>query len=260
MTSIPSNLFAPPDKSEKKKKIKKVIEKKVLPEIPPASNSKEGEIPIVLLSIDPAHSCGWSVFEIYKESKVIHLVQCDFLEIETKEDGYIGDACISLQNQIRELINKYNVQEVCAEDYFMSSKKCQGANMNVYFRGAIYIACRELGLHYDIIPVWGWKSFIAGQTTPGKEMKKYYGKELANKIYIQEALWTRYNLRFPNYSISKNTNKPISLRYDMIDSVGIGLFHIHRRHNCTSLINMVVWPHGLHVDLKTKKKSFQYED
>ena len=220
--------------------------------------------PIILLSLDPANSCGWSIFHIYKggslETPETHLIKCDFLEVETKEDGYIGDSCISLQNQIRDLIKQYNVQQVCVEDYFMSSRKCQGANMNVYFRGSIYILCRELGIHYDIIPIWGWKSFVAGQTTPGKQMKKYYGKELANKVFIQEALWSRYKLRFPNYSISKKTNKPVTLRYDMIDSVGIGLYHVHKRHNCFMLVNKLVWPLGLNIKMNTKRKSFQYED
>ena len=76
------------------------------------------------------------MFEIYKESKVIHLVQCDFLEIETKEDGYIGDACISLQTQIRELINKYNVQEVDEFDLNAvpsDSKKYNGRLNNYYY-------------------------------------------------------------------------------------------------------------------------------
>ena len=223
----------------------------------------DDEKPVILLSLDPATSTGWSIFEIYRDSKIVQLVHCDFLEIDSKNDSYIGDICIMLQNKIRELINKYNVQEVCVEDYFMSSRKCQGANTNVYLRGSIYILCREIGLHYDIIPVWGWKSFVAGQTTPGKEMKKYYGKELSNKIFIQEALWLRYGIRFPNYSISKNTGKPISLRYDMIDSVGIGLFHIHKRWGppgSNTFINKLSWPLGFYVDLKTKKKSFQYED
>tara|TARA_Y100000389_G_scaffold198012_1_gene233704 strand:- start:7348 stop:8196 length:849 start_codon:yes stop_codon:yes gene_type:complete len=226
------------------------------------------EKPIILLSLDPAQSCGWSIFKIYNRSEskentdsVSVLIKCDFLEVDMKSD-YVGDSCISLQEQVKKIIEEWNVDEICVEDYFMSSKKCQGANLNVYLRGSIYILCRELNLHYDIIPIWGWKSFVAGQTTPGKEMKKYYGKELANKIFIQEALWLRYNLRFPNYCISKNTGKPISLRYDMIDSVGIGLFHIHRRHNCSKLINELdkTWKHGMYMDMKTKKKSFQYDD
>lgn len=252
-------VFAPAEKQKRKTKQKK--EKIIPPQPDLVGNDKdqEHEPHITLLSLDPAHSCGWSIFKIYKESNNIHLIKCDFLEIDTKSD-YIGDACISLKTQVKEIIENFNVDEVCVEDYFMSSRKCQGANMNVYFRGAIYILCRELNIHYDIIPVWGWKSFVSGQITPNKEMKKYYGKELANKIFIQEALWIRYKLRFPNYSISKNTGKPISIRYDMIDSVGIGLFHIHKRYNCQKLVNKLEFPLGLSIELKTKKKSFQYDD
>jgi hypothetical protein len=70
-----------------------------------------------------------------------------------------------------------------------------------------------------------WKKHVAGYVTCTKQMKQLWGKEKAKKVYIQDALWKRRRIRFPNHSLSTLTNKPISLRYDEVDAVGQAIYY-----------------------------------
>ena len=207
---------------------------------------------MILLGIDPAISCGWCVSEI--ENDTLTLIDCGFIEVSKCE--YSGDTCLDLQKQIRELFEKFNVDEMVIEDYIFKSKTCQGSHINVYLRCACHMLCRELEKPYYIIPISNWKSIIAGRSTPSKEMKTYWGKELANKVFIQEALWVRYNIRFPNHSLSKKTKKPIKIKYDMIDAVGISIAYGYSKYMTTTICNIIEFPND--VDMKTVRV-YNYE-
>ena len=80
--------------------------------------------------------------------------------------------------------------------------------------------CRELKLDYYTFSPSIWKKFIAGKSKPEKDQVKTWGVLNAKKIYIQDALWKKYKIRFPNHCISQKTGKPITFRYDISDAIG----------------------------------------
>lgn len=206
----------------------------------------------VVLGIDPAISCGWCVAHVDTETNSVRILDCGHVEIPKSE--FTGDMCLNIQEQIKQLFEEYQVDEMVIEDYIFSGRKCQGAHLNLYIRGALHMLCRSMGKKYTISSVSSWKSIIAGRSMPTGEMKKFYGKELANKIFIQEALWVRYNIRFPNHSISQKTKKPVALKYDMVDAVAITIAYVYSQYN----IKDVVFEKEFPVDLGKMKKPKQY--
>lgn len=210
---------------------------------------------MIILGVDPAISCGWCIASYSSPSSCAEIIDCGHVELAKSE--YTGDMCIELQFKIKELFEKYTVDEMVIEDYIFSGKKCQGAHLNLYIRGALHMLCREFNKPYTISSVSNWKSIIAGRSMPTFEMKKFYGKELANKIFIQEALWVRYNIRFPNHSISQKTNKPITLKFDMVDAVGITIAHIYSKYNVKNVEFKKVFPDD--IPKMNKPKQYKYD-
>lgn len=182
---------------------------------------------VYILSLDPGTSMGWSSFKVDISENVCHILDYGILDLsdECKTNEYTADVCITMQNKVNSLINKYNITHVCFEDYFFSKKACNGAYLNVWLRCSIGIACRTSNIHYSIINISDWKKYIAGYTQPSKLMIKQYTKRLALKYMIQEALWVRWKIKFPNFSISEKTHKPVSFKHDQVDAVAIGLFY-----------------------------------
>ena len=210
-----------------------------------------------IISFDPALSCGWCISRLDTNSGSMTLIENGYIVTEKSE--YIGDMCLEFQKSASDIINKYeDVEEIVLEDYMFSKSKCQGAQVNVFLRGALMMLCRQLKKPYWVMSVSNWKSIIAGRGMPTRECAKYYGKALANKIFIQEALWLRYNIRFPNHSISHKTGKPISLKYDIVDATGINIAHVYSNHNIKNVHNDInIQPD---VDIKSNKKTYSYTE
>lgn len=206
-----------------------------------------------VLSLDPANSCGWCILRIVENKG--YLIDCGFIDIPKMD--YSGDQSLFLQSEVRKLITQYFIQYVAIEDYMFSRSKCSGSHINVYYRGALHMLAREYKIPYTILSVSNWKSIVVGRSMPTKEMKKFYGKERANKIMVQEALWVRYNIRFPNHSISPKTKKPIALRYDMIDATAIGIAFLYSEFNIKNIENQIVFPAD--VTRKSNVKEYVYE-
>jgi len=174
-----------------------------------------------VLTLDPAASTGFSVAKI--QDGVFNIIDYGFIDVDKSTD-FIGDACISLMDQIKEIIEKHGVDYVTVEDFFFSSRTPQGSDVNSAYRTAIHILCRKRGLEYTILNISAWKKLVAGRSTPTKEQKKMWGKEAAKKLMIQDALWKNYGFKFPNHSLSKKTGKPIKFRYDIVDAVGLAVY------------------------------------
>jgi len=207
----------------------------------------------IILGIDPATSCGWCIGVL--ENSCLEIIDCGFIEINKSE--YTGDMCLNMQSNVKQLFDKYNVDEMVIEDYVFSGRKCQGAHLNLYIRGCLHMLCRSYKKPYTIASISNWKSIIAGKSMPSLEMKKFYGKELANKIFIQEALWIRYNIRFPNHCISQKTNKPIQLKYDMVDAVGITIAHVYSKYNVKNIQFKKTFPED--IPKMNKPKQYNYD-
>jgi len=179
--------------------------------------------PDIVLVLDPANSTGYCLVSISTPAEVAIIYEYGFLDVDTTSD-YSGDWCLNLQAQLRAIINRHSVQHIAMEDFFFSKRFANGSKVNVELRTAIAMLAREMGLLYTILGISEWKKFISGRSTPTKEQKKKWGHARAKKLAIQEALWLRYNIRFPNHSRSKKTNKPIAFRLDIVDVVAQAIY------------------------------------
>jgi hypothetical protein len=120
----------------------------------------------------------------------------------------------------------------------------------------IHLKCRQLGLDYDILNISLWKNFVNGRTRPAKDQVAKWGKEPAKKLMTQESLYKRWNIEFPNHSISNLTNKPIKFRYDIVDAVAMAIFHASIYLNARIITYSV---YATNIDWKkTPKGTYEY--
>ena len=176
-----------------------------------------------ILVLDPANSTGYCVFELDEANSTAEIKQWGFIDVD--QHNYAGDQYIDLLSKVENLIKTNNIDRVAIEDYFFSQRSAQGSTLNCAYRAVIHLKCRQLKLHYDVLNISLWKSFINGRTTPTKDQKLKWGKEPAKKLMTQESIFKRWGIRFPNHSISNLTNKPIKFRYDIVDAVAMAVFH-----------------------------------
>lgn len=207
-----------------------------------------------ILVLDPAASTGYAVVKVDGQDATIF--EYGYIDIDTTS-LYEGDWCISLMFHIDLLIQKHNIEEVAIEDYFFSARFASGTNVNMAYRTAIHIRCRQLGLKYDILNVSQWKKHVAGRSTPSKEQKRKWGKEAAKKLYMQQALYDIYGIKFPNHSLSQKTGKPVLFRYDIVDAVGQAIFHCESKYRVKNIHVPVAIPSDV-VFKKQSKKMFVY--
>ncbi len=209
-----------------------------------------------ILCLDPGSSCGYCVATVDTAQKTATIIDYGVIEPDTSS-LYQGDHCISLQLKIQAIINKYSIKEIGLENYFASSRFCQGTDVNYYFRAAIMMQARNLGLPYEVLNISNWKMFVALRSTPPKDMKQKYGKELSKKILIVDALWKRFGIRLPNHSLSPTTGKPIAFRYDCSDAIGQCLYFCALRYDINSFQSTVSLPKDV-VFKKKSKKVYEY--
>lgn len=207
-----------------------------------------------ILVLDPAASTGYALVEVDGDTATVF--DYGFIDVDTSS-LYEGDWCIDLMTHVKYLIQLHDVKEVAVEDYFFSSRFASGTNVNSAYRTAIHILCRQLNLPYDVLNVSQWKKHVANRSTPTKEQKKKWGKEAAKKLYMQQALWDRYGIRFPNHSISSKTGKPVLFRYDIVDAVGQAIFHCESKHGVKNIRVTVPIPPDVTFK-KPSKKMFTY--
>ena len=197
-----------------------------------------------VLVIDPANSTGYCVFEFDETTLTAQIKEWGFIDVE--QHSYAGDQYIDLTSKIENLISTNNIDRVAIEDYFFNQRSAQGSTLNCAYRAVIHLKCRQLKIHYDILNISLWKSFINGRTTPTKDQKAKWGKEPAKKLMTQESLYRRWNVVFPNHSVSNLTNKPIKFRYDIVDAVAMAIFHASIYLNAKTIkysipVNDVEW-------------------
>ena len=175
------------------------------------------------LIVDPANSTGYCIYHFDESSQTAEIIGWGFIDID--QHTYAGDQYIDILSKIEKLIADNSIERVGVEDYFFSSKSSQGSTLNCAYRAMVHLKCRQLKLPYDIINISLWKNFINHRVRPTKEQKAKWGNEPAKKLMTQESLYKRWNVRFPNHSISSNTGKPIKFRYDVVDAVAMAVFH-----------------------------------
>ena len=192
-----------------------------------------------ILALDPALSSGYAIGQINDRS--CNIIEYGYIDVDNSSE-YQGDHCIDLMRRLDELYDRTKFEAVGVEAYFFSSRFCSGSDVNAAFRTAIHIWCRQKKIPYTILNISNWKSFVAGSSTPSKVQKLAWGKEKAKKLYIQQALWTRHGIRFPNHSLSEKTGKAIQFRYDIVDAVAQLIYFSHCDYNCNIFTSSVVVP------------------
>lgn len=210
---------------------------------------------MIILSIDPATHTGYAL--IRTMDGIADIYEYGHIDVDISSE-YQGRHCVSLMEQIQHLLYLHSVDQVCIEDYFFSRKFRSGSNVNAAFRTAIHIVCVQNNVPYYIVNISSWKTFIAGRQSPTKPQKSKWGKELAKKLFIQEALWKKYKIKFPNHSISHKTKKPIDFRLDIVDAVAIGIYYT------VSILGQkkvtISAPTLPDIEKKNKKKMFEYHN
>jgi len=208
-----------------------------------------------VLALDPATSTGYALIEI--DNGHANIYEYGFLDIDP-DMPYIGDKCNDLYNRVEKIIDEHDIELVCIEDYFYSSRFCSGTNLNGAFRTALHMLCRNKDLHYEVLNISLWKKFVAGRSTPTKDQKKKWGKEASKKLYMQQALYDNYGFKFPNHSLSEKTGKPILFRYDIVDAVAQAIFYCFIFLKVKSIGMSVKIPDDVEFKRKSKKM-FTYE-
>jgi Holliday junction resolvasome RuvABC endonuclease subunit len=191
---------------------------------------------MIVLSLDPGSCTGyclvdmeWEYLDGHKSNdewkwSSANIYEYGFINVDLSSN-YQGDHCIDLMKKIESIIVNNSVEHITIEDFFFSKKFANGSNVNGAFRTAIHILARNLGIDYTILNISAWKTFVAGRSTPTKEQKIIWGPTPAKKIYMQDALWKYFSIRFPNHSISEKTGKPIVFKYDIVDVVAQSIYY-----------------------------------
>lgn len=208
-----------------------------------------------ILVLDPATSTGWCVVNVTTDRA--NICKEGYIQVDISSD-YQGDHCIDLMKQLLTMILEHKITTIVVEDYFFSRKTATGSNVNAAFRTAIHILARQNNIPYYIVNISAWKTFVAGKSRPNKEQKKKWGK-ISQKLYIQEALWTKYKFRFPNHSISEKTGKPINFRNDIVDVVGQAVYYCGLVLGIRNITRTVETPTDVKITKAQAKKVFDYD-
>ena len=205
-----------------------------------------------ILAIDPATSTGYCICKITKEKEGI-IVEYGIIEVDTAS-AYQGDHCIDLMNKFKKIITDKDIKKIAIEDYYFSRKCASGSNVNVAFRTAIHILARSMNLEYKVIGISNWKKHIAGRSIPTAAQKKKW-KNAANKYFIQQAVFDKWGIKFPNHLINGN-GKCVLFKSDIVDAVAICIFYAETELNVkkiTSTVNIAE-----NINEKKYNKMFMY--
>lgn len=176
-----------------------------------------------ILSIDPATCTGWAMFEIDRQAETVTLKEYGAVEVD-KRAVLEGDRMLSLRHQVAALIDRQTPEHVHIETYFFNRRTCNGSDVNVLLRGAIYQLLCERKIGYTLHAPTHWKKFIGGTAVPRKSDIEKFGKARAGKAYIAAALGAKFGIHFPSHT--RIGGRRLTFKSDISDAVGIGLYGI----------------------------------
>lgn len=206
------------------------------------------------LVIDPGHSSGWCLFTANQDS--IEIISYGFYEIE-RSSTYEGDSYLNYEKWLQNKIETTKPEEIIREDYFFSHSFRQGANVNVGYRTVIDLTARRLKLPYHVISPSEWKCWICDHVRPSKIQIQRYGKANAKKWMVQEALYLKYQLRFPNFSLSQKNGKKIKFKHDTVDAVAMAIYFGLKRLQKKNIKVLMECPADIEWGKKIKTFSYQ---
>lgn len=188
----------------------------------------------VVLSLDPATTYGYALFEVPStssdarhenddESSIIRIHKLGIFKARSESERQNeGEICIDVLNSVSELIDEAArlAADLCCllvayvEDYYFGRRKCNGANINLYVRAATYMALAQTGIPYTRVHPSQWKSWVM-------RTNRHRG---GTKEDIKRTLQDRFRFSFPPYTMCDD--RKVKFKYDVSDALGIGLFGV----------------------------------
>ena len=183
---------------------------------------------VVIVSIDPATCSGFCIFEKH-EDNTVRIVKCGAFVVDTTSE-YQGDHMLNMREELERVMSfaPGPIEHVHIETFFFSKKFCQGSDLNLILRAAIYQLLRETGIPYTLHGPTHWKKFIVGHVRPTKQETERHGKTKAPKAIVVDALKNKYNIQMPvSTSLSSSgKSRRVQFKYDTSDAIGIGIYGI----------------------------------
>lgn len=183
---------------------------------------------VVIMSVDPASCSGFCIFE-RDDDGTVRIVKCGAFVVDTNSE-YQGDHMLSMREEIERVMRfaPGPIDHVHIETFFFSKKFCQGSDLNLILRSAIYQLLRENGIPYSLHGPTHWKKFIVGHVRPTKQEIEKHGKTKAPKAIVVDALKNKYSIQMPMSTslASSGKSRRVQFKYDISDAVGIGIYGI----------------------------------
>lgn len=170
------------------------------------------------LSIDPATSSGYAIFNVEKQ-----LIHYGFFKPRTSN---LENELSDIHDFFKRLIHEHKITNVFIEDFKVGSRQQKSAAEKSYSIRAIlrYLAYKQ-NCKIKVVNISEWRKYIVGKANISKEDKKKHGKD-ANKIMVINALKNKYNIILPDKTENPLTGNHNKTPYDITDAIAIGLFSL----------------------------------
>ena len=174
-----------------------------------------------VLAVDPASCTGWALFDVAGSDARIRAYGA--IEVDKAAQSE-GARMLSLRRQIASVLDALPQppEHAHIESFFFNRRTCNGAEINVVLRAAVYQLLEERGVPYTLHPPTHWKRFIGGTAVPRKADVAKFGRAKAGKAYIVQALADKYGIHFPLHT--RIGNRRLAFKTDISDAVGIGIY------------------------------------
>lgn len=135
------------------------------------------------VSIDPATSTGWACFVARAAPGAVRrshleLVAHGHFRVTAGATSAHGERCLELERHVEALLDALvadgPIEHVFIEDYFFSSRACNGVTLNVKFRAVIEMCVCRRALPYTLVHPGRWFATVVGSVpkrTPTRERK-----------------------------------------------------------------------------------------
>lgn len=175
-----------------------------------------------ILAIDPASCTGWALFDV-DDNGCASIRGLGAIEVD-KTATSEGHRMLSLRQQLLEVVRTLEAPPAHAhiESFFFNRRTCNGSELNVVLRAAVYQLLAELGVPYSLHGPSHWKKYISGTSVPRKADVTKFGKTKAAKAYIMQALAEKYNIHFATHTLIRG--RRLQFKADISDAVGIGIY------------------------------------
>lgn len=165
-----------------------------------------------LLSIDPASSTGFSIFEDGK------LIDYGFF----KPTGDLNNKLYEIYDYFYKLLQFEHFNNVVVED-FKVGKFASAAESGYSIRAMFRLMCKQEQTSHHVINVTDWHKYLVGITQAKKADKAELGKD-ALKIITKRKILSLYDVS--ETCTNRSSNRVSTTPYDVYDSIGIGHYFL----------------------------------